>query len=276
MSRSSLGAARRRRRSWRTWALAAGLTAAVAVITVASAAQLTVLSRGIGTATAAPCTTLTLPTTATGTLTGGYYSAVQIVNIPPECENLPVSLVVYDASGTKLVTDAGSGNTGAMGTATIATGSYSAASVVGVALLINTWGVHTSWVSPSSIFTCVALSEAYKDQSPKVCSLTNYTITGPTGPPGGQRMDITFTVVSNSKHSRVTIDFTAGVFPWTPTWVAQATPVLLQTPSGYTCPPLTKITVEDPPSGNGDFTATVTITQNGAPVPLGALSQLCP
>ena len=56
-------AARRRGRHWYTWALAAGMTAAVVIVSVASAAQLSVLSNDHLTASATPCTTLTLPTT---------------------------------------------------------------------------------------------------------------------------------------------------------------------------------------------------------------------
>ena len=109
----------------------------------------------------------------------------------------------------------------------------------------------------------------------QTCSVTSYTITGPTAAPGSQMMDITFTVDGNAQHSRVTIDFTAGVFPWTPAWVAQATPLVLQLPSPYTCPsPLTSITVEDI-SGSG-LHGDGRHRPEWCIVPANGIQQLCP
>ncbi len=265
------------RRSRTTIRIAAVLVAAaITVVTVASAAQITVNARDRHLDSLTPCTTNTLPTTATGTLTGGNFTHVLITSIPSGCNNLDVTLVVYGLSGTQLATSTGTNNTGTGGTATITTGSYSAASVVGVALLINTWGVHTSWVAPSSIFTCVGLNNGHQLGGGYTCDVTSYTISGPTGAPGSQRMDVTFTVGNNTGvYWRVTINFATGVFPWIPDWAGQPTPNLVEKYGGYTCPsPLSSLTVQNISSAT--LTATVAIGQSGATYPPTGFSKLCP
>ncbi|MBN2176416.1 MAG: hypothetical protein JW722_02025 [Demequinaceae bacterium] len=266
---------RRRRRLWRRWALAVGLTATVAVVTVASAAQLSVFGRDRTTDEAAPCTTLTLPTAATGPFSHGGYTQVLIESIPSECNGLTVSLVVYGSGGTELAT--GTGTTGALGSAIITTGSYRGTDVQGVALLIGTWGVRTTWTSVPSTpsVSCIALNNGRNPQLSRTCSVV---VTGTSGtypnssPPDGEMMNFTFNVTTTGAHWRVTIDFTHPDFSWVPVWVGQYSNEVRKA-SGFTCAsPLDELIIEDE---NAFWGATLYIGENGPPSWWGGQT-LCP
>ena len=225
--------------------------------------------------TLAPCTTATLPTTVAGTPTGGNYTQVQILSIPAACNNLAVRTVIFGTGGTQLAT--GTGNTGATGTATITTSSYAGASAIGVALLIDTWGVRTTWTPPSSLpsISCVALNNGRQVWNGHTCSVT---ITGTSGlypnsiPPGGDTMNFTFSVTTTGTHWRVTINFASAGFPWNPTWAGQYNNET-QKPGGFGCPsPITSLQLED---NTALWGSTVYIGQLGAPSWWGGQT-ICP
>lgn len=155
--------------------------------------------------------------TYAGTMTAGLYTQVQISSIPAACNNLAVSIVVYDAAGVQLAT--GTGNTGATGTASVTTTSYRGASATGTALLVNTWGVRTTWTAPP-YYTCIALLANNNPVVPTVnCTLTNVTVTLGTHN-GYQTATMSFRVANLGGNPRflVTVDFASNPpFPgWTP------------------------------------------------------------
>lgn len=269
---SSRGAGRRRRRRWRTWALAASLTAAVAVVTVASAAQLPVFSPDHQTASATPCTTLTLPTAFAGTMTAGNYTQVQISGIPAACNDLTVNLVVYGAAGLQLAT--GTGTTGATGTATITTTSYRGVSAKGVALLVNTWGVRTTWTAPP-YYTCIATNNQWVPIVPTVnCTLANETFTLGTHR-GYQTMTMSFQVEDLGGRNRfiLTVDFAAAPpFPgWTPVRLWQNN---LRADPSYSCTQLPFVSVRGRTSDGPTYYFYETLDpQNFNP---GGYTRICP
>jgi len=236
----------------------------IALVAAASAAHLTVNARDHETASLVPCTTTTLPVTVSGSPSGGNYTAVQISTIPPACNNLPVRVVVYGAVGAQLAT--GTGTTGTTGTATITTTSYNGTAVVGVAILIDTWGVHTTWTPPSALpsISCIALNNGRQEWKKHTCTVT---ITGTTlypnsTPPGGDMMNFTFNVTTDGAHWRVTINFASAGFPWNPMWAGQYNNDT-QKPGGYVCPsPITSLELEDNVAFWG---SNVNIGQLGAP-----------
>lgn len=252
-------------RATRRWAV--GLVAAVTAflgVAAASAASIGVSSRDHSTATAARCTTSTIGVAPSGTPSGGTYAQVTLTSIPSACFGLAVSLVVYGSGGASLAT--GTGVTGSTGTATITTSSYAGSSVSGVALLVNTWGITSSWTPPASVLptvTCIALNNGRNPQSSKTCSVTISASSGSYGnsvPPGGQMSNLTLSVTSTGAHWRVTLDFTGST--WQPLWAGQYSGQV-QLPAGYSCPsPLSTLQVED---SSATWGATLYFGQNGAP-----------
>lgn len=252
----------------RFWTIVVGVPTALALIlmSAASAAQITVTGRDHETDAKAPCTTTTLPATVTGASAGGNYTAVSIGSIPAACNNLAVSVVVYGGAGASLAN--GTGNTGATGTAIITTTSFSGASVVGVALLVDTWGVKTTWTPPAAVptVTCIALNNGRNPQASRTCSVTITASSGEypnTAPPGGQMMNLTLAVTTTGTHWRVTVNFGGG-FVWTPTWAGQFSNEV-QKPAGYVCPaPMTSLEFED---NTAFWGTTLYISQSGVSIP---------
>lgn len=164
-----------------------------------------------------PCTTATLTAAVAGTMTYGNYTQVSLGSVPATCNDLAVGVVVYDAGGLELAS--GTGNTGATGTATITTTSYRGVSAAGVALLVDTWGVRTTWTVPPW-YTCVATNNLWVPITPTVnCTFTNVAVTLGTHN-GYQTATLSFRVGNMGGYTRfvASVDFAAAPpFPgWTP------------------------------------------------------------
>ncbi len=118
---------------------------------VAAAAQLTVTSTDFLVQSDEPCSlaNLSVHVDPTGVSFGQNKSAVQITNYPAACNGQSVTVAVSNTSGSLLTT----------GTATcsgspcsISTGTYSGISAANASVLVNTWGVPSSWDSSCSLF----------------------------------------------------------------------------------------------------------------------------
>ncbi len=251
------------------------MTVAVTVVTVASAAQLSVRSDDPLTQTKGPCTTATLSTTATGTSIGGTYNQVQVSDIPATCYNLDVLLSVVGTGETQLAE--GTGATGATGTATITTTAYfNASAAQSVALIIDIWGISATWTPPTvtPTISCIALNNGRNPWKNHTCTVTNISVSGmyPNSiPPGGQMMNFTFNVTTDGAHWRATIDFTAAGFPWVPVWAGQYSNQVQLMYSGCSSP-MNTLVVEDDTAFWG---ATIYIGQNGMPTWWGGQT-ICP
>lgn len=255
------------------------MCAAVVVVSVASAAQIPVSSHDRTTDSETPCTTLTLPVSVGGSGWHDTYTAVQVTGIPVACYDLAAQLVVYGAGGAQLVT--ASGFTGSTGTMTLTTGTYTGAAVQGVALLINTWGMRTSWTPPAGLppISCIPLNRN-NDNSPtgQTCSvvITNPTAYyGNSNPPGGELFGFQFNVTSSTPRWRVTINFDDPYFHWKPRWVnlvAGNVGVF----GGCGALPLSMIDLQPPQGSSGEWGAVLLLGQNGPPTYSPGGTQLCP
>lgn len=278
MTRRSSSTTRRSRRCLRTWALAVGMTAAVGVVVIASAAHLSVFGRDSEIDHATPCTDWTLPTTVGDGWHGSYWE-VSITGIPAGCDNLAVALTVYGTGGTVLAT--GTGTTGTGGSATIATGTYTGSAVLGVALLIDTWGVHTTWTPPTEPppVSCIPLNRN-NDNSPAGQSCTAELVS-PTSyypnsdPPGGELFGFQVNVSSTTPRWRVTIDFTDPYFHWQPQWI-NLVAGNVGVYGGCGTAPYSTIQIQPPRGTSGEWGFVLLTGQNGAPTYPPGGTQLCP
>jgi len=270
---------RRHRRRWRVWVLTAAAIGTVGAITFASAAHLGVFGEDREVDEAVPCTDLTVPTTVGNQVGGPWYDEVVISGLPASCHSLGVELVVYDASGAELTT--GTGTTDTDGTATISTAAnYRANQVQGIALLIDTWGVRTSWTyAGTGSLTCIPLNRN-NDNSPggQTCTAT---ISSPTGyypnsdPPGGDLFGFQIDVSSTTPRWRVTVDFTDPYFNWQPQWI-ELVAGNVGVYGGCGTPPYSTLQIQPPRGTSGEWGAVLLTGENGAPTyPTGG-TQLCP
>lgn len=150
MSRRRPGASRR-------WAiLAAGVVALVLIgLGIANAAQLSVSNGGIFLGNLARCSNGPIAATPATLVSGTTYSAVSLAGLTG-CNGLGVQITVVGAAGSVLAT--GSGTAGANPLVITTSVNYNAANVTGVALLVGTWGVPTTWATPACQVTPVALT----------------------------------------------------------------------------------------------------------------------
>ena len=243
-------------------------------IAAASAAQLGLGGSGPGAFQDTKCTTASVATEGGATHTGANYTSVELTDIPASCVGLDVEVVVYDSSGNSIATGTGTVTTAPMD---VTTTTYNINNAAGVALLVDTWGVPTTWdgvVLPA--ISCVSLNNGGNPWSSRPCSVS---ISGSSGtypnsnPPGGDFMNFTFNVTTTAPHWRVTIDFSnGGTFPWQPMGVGQYGNQV-QLASGYSCSsPVSTLIIEDTPATWG---ATLYVGENGLPSWWGG-GTLCP
>jgi hypothetical protein len=233
---------RRRSGASRRWAILASAVVAVAFLglAVADAAQLNVTGSGVAVASAARCTNGPVAIAGGATHSGSSYASVSLANLAAACSGQAIQVTVYDASQAALAT-----GTGTAGTAPfdITTTSFNATLATGVALLVGTWGVPTTWTAlVLPVFTCVATDNAFAPVVPaEPCTIKSISITNGTTTTGGvtyRTVTATFRVNSPAAHLRflVTADFGVttplpAAFPgWTPVSVAINT-LTAQTPS---------------------------------------------
>jgi hypothetical protein len=153
---------------------------------------------------------------------------VQLTDIPAGCNGLPVALTVYGTDGVVVATGNGTASTGPM---QVTTTVYPYSQVVGVALLVDTWGISTTWTAPVvPPFTCVAVNNSWQPLPPPAsCTVTNpVVVLGTTTDPGGTTYPtatLTFGISGLTGNARfiVTADFgSVPMFPgWTPVRVFQ-------------------------------------------------------
>ena len=223
---------RRRSVATRRWAIiASGLVALVfAGLAIADAAQLSVGNGGIFLGTKSRCTNGPIAATTGTAHTGANIQAVKLSGVSTACAGLPVSLVVYQSNGSSLATGTGTASTGSFD---IATSSYHANNVAGVALLIGTWGIPTTWSSTPVVLpavSCIALTpwtggwpppNTYGTPTGGTCTATisNYAAWG--SPLSNFNFTVTVTGASNWE---LTFNFAnTTVFPgFTPTNVGSA------------------------------------------------------
>jgi hypothetical protein len=233
---------RRRSGVSRRWAILASGVVAVAFLglAIADAAQLSVSTGGVFAGNQSRCTNGPV---AIATHAGSSYTSISLTNLAAACSGQTMQVTVYDAAGTALAT-----GTGTAGTAPfdITTTSFNATLATGIALLVGTWGVPTTWtplVLP--VFTCVATDNAFAPLVPaEVCTLKSITITTGTTTTGGTTyptVTVRFQVNSPAGHLRflVTADFgvmsPTPAFPgWTPVSVSTRN-LTAQLPAGSSC-----------------------------------------
>lgn len=202
-----------------------GLLGAAAVIGPASAAQLAVSSDEIQVEFPDRCDPGPLATTYSGTPSGQNYSEVEIENVPAACDGLQVSLIVYDVGFNQIGTGTG---TAATGSTVISTDNYKGSDAVGVALLIDTWGIPTSWTGPGTpppgaAVTCIPYNNGGSPQLNRTCTVTSVTHDTPyNGGAAGTISGVTINVSATSTSWRIVIDFTHPDFPFEPEWIGQS------------------------------------------------------
>lgn len=138
---------RRRSGASRRWAiLASGLVALTFVgLGVADAAQLNVSGPGIYTGSQARCTNGPVAVTSGAAHSGTSYTSVSVTNLAAACTGKAIQVTVYNVSGTSIATGTGSAGTAPF---EITTTAFTSTAVAGVALLVGTWGVPTTWTPP--------------------------------------------------------------------------------------------------------------------------------
>lgn len=237
---------------------------ALAGFIVADAAQLGVNSNDTHTNADQRCTDGPVATTGGTVSSGNTYTTVSLADLSSACTGESVQLVVYGAGGTQLATGSGTAGTAPFD---VTTTSYDSTQVVGVALLVGTWGVPTTWTAPTGIpaISCVPLNPGGNPWKNHTCSVS---ITGNSGtypnsnPPGGLFYNFTFNVTTDGVSWRVTINFADPAFPFSPVFVGQYANQVKKAP-GYTCgTPVTTLVIEPDQATWG---ATLYIGQNGAP-----------
>jgi hypothetical protein len=164
---------RRRSGASRKWAiLASGLVAIVFVgLAVADAAQLNVSGQGIYSGNQARCTNGPVAITGGATHTGTSFTSVSLTNLAAACSGKAIQVTVYDALGTSLATGSGVAGTAPFD---IPTTAFTSTAATGVALLVGTWGVPTTWTPPvlTPAVSCVALNGGGNPQPSKICTIT--------------------------------------------------------------------------------------------------------
>ena len=252
----------------RRWAiLASGLVALVFVgLAVADAAQLNVSGPGIYAGSQARCTNGPVAITGGATHSGTSYTSISLTNLAAACSGKAIQVTIYNVSGVALAT-----GTGTAGTAPfdIATTAFTSTAATGVALLVGTWGVPTTWTPPSITppVSCIALNGGGKPQPSKTCTVTFSPNGGaPWGnstPPGGTLWNFTFNVTSQGASWEATIDFTNTAFPFQPRWVGQNSVTVAKAP-GYTCgSPVSTLVVQ--PTGGSTWGGSLDVGSLGAP-----------
>ena len=159
----------RRSRGSRRWAIIASAVVGLSLagLAIANAAQLSVTNTGLLVGSEARCTEGPVAITGGSAHSGNTYTSVSLTDLDAACVGASVQLTVYDAAGTALAT--GTGTAGAS-PFDITTTSYTSTAVAGVALLVGTWGVPTTWTPPVVV--------------PTACTSTPITLT-PANPVGG-------------------------------------------------------------------------------------------
>jgi hypothetical protein len=123
---------------------------AVAGFGIASAANLTVTSAGLGVYSATRCTStaLSVHVNPTGLSFGQTKSAVQIDNVPAACFGDAFQVTVANGAGASIATGFATCSAAAC---TIATGTYTAPSAASAHVLADTWGIPASWDSTCTV-----------------------------------------------------------------------------------------------------------------------------
>ncbi len=208
----------------RRWAIIA--TGAVALslagLAIVSAAQLNITGTGVALASETRCTNGPIATTPETLVTGTTYAAVSLAALTG-CDGLSVQVTVYDTSGNSMVT--GLTTAGADPLVVTTSGSYDAANVMGVALLVGTWGVPTTWTGPPveiAPVTCTSLNKNGHTTGQACDVIATWSVVAYNPWPTVSAIGISYAVTTSSKYWQVEIDFsntTTGFPGWTPTFV---------------------------------------------------------
>ena len=269
---------RRRSGAWRRWAiLASGLVALVfAGLAIADAAQLSVGNGGIFLGSLARCTNGPVAITGGATHSGTSYTSVSVTNLAAACSGKTIQVTVFNSSGTALATGTGTAGTSPFDVTTTA---FTSTAATGVAVLVGTWGVPTTWTPPATTpaVSCVALNGGGNPQPSKTCTIT----LSPNGsapwanstPPGGTLWNFTFNVTSETGNWEATFDLTNAAFPFVPRWIGQNSVTVAKAP-GFICgSPVTTLIVR--PSGGNTWGGSLDVGSLGAPNWWSA-NTLCP
>jgi hypothetical protein len=133
----------RRRRRERKASLLGAITLAIwATVGVAAASQLGVNSTDISEFFYSACSTDTVSVRVSPAGFGASRSAVSISGFPAACYGSTVQVGVSNSAGTLLASGSA---TCSAATCTVSTGTYNAPSVTDSHILVDTWGIPSSW-----------------------------------------------------------------------------------------------------------------------------------
>ena len=266
-------------------ALVAAATAALtfATLSTAAAAQLGVSGGAFGSYSDEACTTDSVATTLGSTSTGANYTSIELSNLPDSCAGLPIELVVYDNTGTSIGTGTGTAPGAPVPAFDVTTTSYKGSDADGVALLVDTWHVPTTWTgtTPTPAYSCVAINPA-GNPTGQSCTVTlsgsHYWLSYPGAWGVGQPYYHTYlrmSVTTARPWWRVTIDLSDPSMPaigFTPVLVNNSTNATLA--PGYSCNSLPWITIDNEQNDNAGY-ASAQIYYTSDPSESAGVTTLC-
>lgn len=214
------GARTARRKRGLAGALGALLVLALAVMTQASASQLTLTGAQLPHVQADTrcddAVDATTPTTASTSTT------VNLTGIAAACAGLSVRVTVYDpATGTAKATGTAPATT--LGTLTVPTAAYTPSTTDRVSLTIDSWPVATAWTYAAPVASpgCVIINNGGNVVQGKSCSL----VYGANSDGSGTRWNVKVTVTTTYSGPltwRATIDFAdLARFPFAAKYVGE-------------------------------------------------------
>lgn len=275
----------RRQRQPLVGAVVAAVTAALtfAALSTAAAAQLGVTSSGLGAYSDEACTTQSVATTVGSTFSGPNYSSVEITDLPDACAGLPISLVVFDISGTSIASGTATAPAAPVPAFDVATSTYTGTDAAGVALLVDTWHVPTTWTSPTPPppFSCVPINNG-GNPTGSPCTVTIDSISHWISYPGAwgvgdpyNHYSINYSVSTNQNRWEVTFDFSHPYFNggFTPTYIGSGYNVVRG--NGYSCSSL-PVFVAGKGVGNVSWGNNAVLYATNAPGSTNGTTQVCP
>lgn len=222
------------------------LVAAGVMAGPASASQLAIsASAAPYVATHAKCDALSLAATASGTPSGGSYTAVSVAGFTSACQGVPATVTLYNSSGSVIA----SGSTASTSaTTTFGTSSYTGTAVADVVVKIHGWVFVPSWTPPAppSPATCVP-TDSNGNVVVGTCTVTSVRIVNTWGEDGGRGANANFTATSSSGWFIITFDFSQPPFPG---WIPKSIGGNLTLPPITTCSASPVVSVRGPSWSN--------------------------
>ncbi len=214
----------------RTVVVSLVVIAALATAALASASTLNVNTRSVDALGAQPCTRATVSVTGTNN-TGANYAAIRIADMPVACAGKAVEFVLFDSSLNPLANGSGTvysgGAPGSPMPETFSTNvTFKDSDVLGIAVLVDTWGVPASYDGAPPLTPAVSCEPYSNGGNPQPSKTCTASLAFDGGAPygdgnGGLMWGFTVNVSSTAQSWRLTLDFTHSDYPYNPTWLAQ-------------------------------------------------------